>query len=414
MLKEVIDEKELDKLHLKEVSNEDEGENVTLQPRIDAQFERIPDANNSQLTDTPSKLNIREEHSDESNRLTKELQKSVVDNETSAIQNRIRDGDNVQANEDMKFTTTAIAAQVTSPLLGNSNVSIKQLKPSDSLDPHSQLKEEKVVLYAEDTSNIAAKISLTDETNLNITNEQSVSKSSTSEIANQSTAHVKPTLLTTIPPLSQSNIDSIATHMEVRFEVLEDFHKAVITLQNKGPTPIERNRWAIYACLTIGMELGNLVHKPEGYVFPRAKSLKLTHLNGCSYKIEPTRDFQTILPGKSLEFTVNIGATLARSDIAPRWYTAAEGLEPRVISNTASENLDFVLIPKKRKFFDSFRNNDVADLGKAPLLLIPTPAQIIGLNVSKKLSIDGDWIVYGDPGLEEETSYLAGRQETCL
>lgn len=408
--KEVIADKGLDKIHLKEVSNEGEGEHLskgTLQRRIDAQLERIADANNLQLTDILSKPNFRGEHEDEANHLTKELQKSVVESETSTLQKRIRDGDDVQANTAVKFTTTTIATQGTSPLLGNSCISIKpHLSPSDSLNPRSQLKE--------NTSNIAANISLTDETKLNTTNEQIISKISTSGITSQSTGHVKPTLQTTIPPLNQDNVDSIATNMEVRFEVLEDFHMAVITLQNKGPTPIERNRWAMYVCLMNGMELGRLVHKPEGYVLPRAKSLKLTHLNGCSYKIEPTRDFPAILPGKSLEFTVNIGATIARSDVAPRWYIASEGLEPRIISSTASEKLDFALIPKRRKFFDTFRNNDVADLGKAPLLLIPTPAQIIGLNESQKLSIDGDWIVFGEPGLEEETSFLAGRYNSFL
>ena len=407
--KEVIADKGLDKIHLKEVSNEDEGENLskgTPQPSIDAQLERIADANNLQLTDTLSKPNFRREHEDEANHLTKELQKSVVDSETAALQKRIRDGDDVQTNTAVKFTTTTIATQGTSPLLGNRSVPIKLVSPSDSIKPRSKLKE--------NTSNIAANISLTDETKLNTTNERIISKISTSRIASRSTGHVKPTLLTTIPPLNQDSIDSIATNMEVRFEVLEDFHMAVITLRNKGSTPIERNRWAMYVCLTTGMELGHLVHKPEGYVLPRAKSLKLTHLNGCSYKVEPTGDFPAILPGKSLKFTVNTGATMARSDVAPRWYIAAEGLEPRIISNTASEKIDFALIPKRRKLFDSFRNNDVADLGKAPLLLIPTPAQIIGLNESKKLSIDGDWIVFGEPGLEEETSFLAGRYDSLL
>ena len=407
--REVIADKGLDKIHLKEVSSEGEGEHLfkgRLQPLTDAQLERIADANNLQLNDTLSKPNFRGEDEDEANHLTKELQKSVVDSETSTLQKRIRDGDDVLANTAVKFTTTTIATQGTSPRLGNSSISIKHLSPSDSINPRSQLKE--------NSSYIAANISLTDKTKLNTTNEQIISKISTSGIASQSTGHVKPTLQTTMPPLNQDNIDSIATNMEVRFEVLGDFHMAVITLQNKGPTPIERNRWAMYVCLMNGMELGRLVHKPEGYVLPRAKSLKLTHLNGCSYKVEPTRDFPAILPGKSLKFTVNIGVTIARTDVAPRWYIAAEGLEPRIISNTASEKLDFALIPKRRKLFDSFRNNDVADLGKAPLLLIPTPAQIIGLNESKKLSIDGDWIVFGEPGLEEETSFLAGRYDSLL
>lgn len=225
----------------------------------------------------------------------------------------------------------------------------------------------------------------------------------------QSTANVKPALPTTLPALSQSIVDSIATNMEVRFEVLENFHTGVFTLRNKGRTPIERNGWSMHVCITTGMELGYLQHRPQGFILPSKKSLKFTHLNGCSYKVEPTRDFETIFPGKSLEFAVHIGTTSVKSDVAPRWYIAAEGFEPRTISNTASEQLDFVVIPNKWKSWDGFRNNDVADLGKAPLLVIPTPAQIVKSKESKKLSIEGDWVVFGEPGLEEETSFLAGR-----
>ena len=232
-------------------------------------------------------------------------------------------------------------------------------------------------------------------------------------VTRQSTANINPALPKTLPALSQNIIDSIATNMEVRFEVLEDFHTGVFTLRNTGRTPIERNRWSMYVCITTGMELGHLQHRPDGFILPSSKSLKFTHLNGCSYKVEPTRNFETIFPGKSLEFKVHIGTTSVKSDIAPRWYIAAEGFEARTISNTASEQLDFVFIPKKWKSWDGFRNNDVADLGKAPLLVIPTPAQIIKLNESKKLSIGGDWVVFGKPGLEEETSFLAGKHG-CL
>lgn len=162
-------------------------------------------------------------------------------------------------------------------------------------------------------------------------------------------------------------------------------------------------------CIATGLELGHLVHRENGYVLPDKKSIKLTHLSGCSFKIEPTKDFKAIPPGESMAIMVHIGVTESRSDLAPRWYVAADGLEPRIIPNTASEALDFVFFPpKRRKSWDSFVNCDAADLGSAPLLVIPTPSEVVGFNATKTLSVDGNWIVLGEPGLEYGTSFLAG------
>ena len=232
-----------------------------------------------------------------------------------------------------------------------------------------------------------------------------------SSIVDKSIAQKDKILPTTTKPFTQDVINRIAEDMEVRFEVLEDIRTAEITLRNKGSMPIERGQWSVHFCITTGMELDHLAHRPEGYVLPDEKSIKLTHFNGCAYKLEPTRDFKAILPGNSLKFRVHIGPTLARSDLAPRWYVTADldGIEPRVIANTADETLDFVFLSNRKKPLDRFVNNDVADLGKAPLLVIPTPLAILRLNESKKLVIDDEWIALGEPGLEEETSFLAGK-----
>ena len=235
-----------------------------------------------------------------------------------------------------------------------------------------------------------------------------------SSIVDESMAQVDKILPTTTKPLTQEVINSIAENMEVRFEVLEDIRTAEVTLRNKGSLPIERQQWSLHFCITTGMELGHLVHRPEGYVLPGEKSIKLTHFNGCAYKLEPTRDFKAILPGNSLKFTVHVGPTIARSDLAPRWYVTADGLEPRTISNTADESLDFVFLSNRKKTWDRFKNNDVADLRKGPLLVIPTPLEITGLNDSKKLSIDSEWVVFGEPGLEEEASFLAGKSVSSI
>ena len=223
-------------------------------------------------------------------------------------------------------------------------------------------------------------------------------------------SNVDETVPTTTKPLTQEILNRIAEDMEVRFEVLEDIRKAVVTLRNKGITPIDGNRWSVHFCITTGMELGHLVHRSEGYVLPNETSIKLTHFNGCAYKLEPTKDFKAILPGDPLRFMVHIGSTLARTDLGPRWYVAAEGLQPRVISNTAGETLDFVFLSKRKRFWDRFGYKDVTDLGKATLLVIPTPLEIMGLDESKKIHIGSEWVVFGELGLENEAMFLAGNR----
>lgn len=237
---------------------------------------------------------------------------------------------------------------------------------------------------------------------------------SESRVIDNKKEQVDKILPTTAKSLTQEAINNIAENMEVRFEVLEDIRTAEVTLRNKGLSPIEGNQWSMHFCVTTGMELGHLVHRPEGYVLPSEKSIKLTHFNGCTYKLEPTRDFKAILPGNSLKFMVHIGPTIAKSDLVPRWYVTADGLEPRTISNTADESLDFVFLSKRKKSWDRFGNNDVTDLKMAPLLVVPTPLEIVGLNESVKLSIESEWVVLGEPGLEKETSFLAGKRVCCF
>lgn len=241
------------------------------------------------------------------------------------------------------------------------------------------------------------------------------SKSSSKATIEKDMTPVEKILPTTTKPLTQEVINRISEDIDVRFEVLRGSQTAEITLRNKGSLPIERGQWSVHFCITTGIELGNLDHRLQGYVLLGKKSIKLTHLNGCAYKLEPTRDFKSILPGNSLKFMARIRPTLARSDLAPRWYVSAVGLEPKIIANTADESLDFVFLSNRRTPWDRsrFANNDVSDLGKAPLLVIPTPLEIDGLNESKKLVIDSEWVLCGEPGLEKEASFLAGKPVFC-
>ena len=453
-LREIKRDHERD-INLKEVSNDNVDNDILSKEtlhRIDFQLERSPSASNHpnlynseldtldhsvrNLVEEKENKREKEEETNDPNYMKQnesdQHQKSAVNSETSILDKRFG-GVDMQANQQSKSTETLVLAaqSQSSALRGNYNRPVNQVRSSAALNQQS--KEQRIAFDVRNSPKYPIRnISVTDRTRnsatpeiplqfpLNITDPNQIILSNGKNVlkgkvtksgnVNHGTIYGEPILPTTTRPLTQEIVDNIAANMEVRFDVLEDFERAVITLRNKGPTPIERNQWSMYVCITTGMELGHLVHRPEGYILPQAKSIKLTHLNGCSYKVEPARDFKAILPGKSLEFMVHIGATLARSDLAPRWYIAAEGLEPRTISSTADENLNFVFFRTKRNSWNSFGNNDAVDFGKAPLLVIPTPSQTVSLNESMKLSIDDNWVVFGGPELVEETSFLAG---TC-
>ena len=67
-----------------------------------------------------------------------------------------------------------------------------------------------------------------------------------------------------------------------------------------------------------------------------------------------------------------------------------------------------MFLSKRKRSWDRFGHNDVEDLGTAPLLVIPTPLEILGLNVSRKIHIDSEWVVVGELGLENEAKFVAG------
>ena len=99
----------------------------------------------------------------------------------------------------------------------------------------------------------------------------------------------------------------------------------------------------------------------------------------------------------------------ARSDLAPNWYVAGEGLEPRTIANTAGEGLDFVFDTSSKRPWDLYSSVTAADLGHAALLVIPTPEKIVSINKTWFVSITKAWTACGTERLRNELDYLAGK-----
>ena len=215
--------------------------------------------------------------------------------------------------------------------------------------------------------------------------------------------------------MCQEDIDNMANNMKIYFDVLSP-SAAQITLCNGGRKPIVKGKWAIYVCVVLGVfDYDHLANNPEGIVPSGNSTLKMTHIDGCLYKFEPLNRFRPLPQGKTIKIQFNTDNFLrARSDLAPNWYIAAEGLTPRTISNTAGEDLSFVFTFQKLTW-DPFSAKIIPDLGYAPYAVIPTPKTVVFADRTRKVIVEPDtWYVYGQEGLENEVKFLAGMSDIYL
>lgn len=229
---------------------------------------------------------------------------------------------------------------------------------------------------------------------------------------------------------AQGELNQLASNMEIRYEVLNNLIKvpngsspvflAQITLTNRGSSPIKHGNWSVYFCSIRMVESQHLKHNPLGYVIPGDSGIKFTHVDGCLTKFETTSDFKEITTGDSLTFKFKADAwSVARTDVMPSWFITAEGLSPRVITNTDDEELNFVgnfdtkekwkrstkdvynpYTPKQR-----YEKDFVSDLKSAPYDVIPTPVSIT-LDEEDGVTITSQWTVYIQAGLENEAAPL--------
>ena len=212
-----------------------------------------------------------------------------------------------------------------------------------------------------------------------------------------------------IQGLCQVDIDNMAEHLKLYFDVLSP-GIAQITLFNGGSSPIRNGNWAIYICVLGIIKEQQLTNNPEGYVLPGGSDIKMTHINGCLYKLEPHNHFQSISPDDAIKVQFNTTLFRARCNLTPNWYIASEGLEPRTIANTAGEDLAFVVSSDKLTW-DEFSTAHVADLGHAPYMVIPTPKKLVITDKTRKVSVGQEWRVYGEKGLENEVHFLASMED---
>lgn len=108
----------------------------------------------------------------------------------------------------------------------------------------------------------------------------------------------------------------------------------------------------------------------------------------------------------------------------PNFYIAADGLKARTITSTSGESLDFVgdfTTPKQWKRTDGdkydpytpqkrFDINDINDLKRPGLLVVPSPKEVTGYEESRRVNLmTGDWAIVADKSLDRERKYISGK-----
>ena len=186
--------------------------------------------------------------------------------------------------------------------------------------------------------------------------------------------------------------------------------------------------------------MGHLLQPHPDDENPLNPGLKVTHINGDLFKLEPTEHFTPLKPGETLNFEFDAGDwQVAKSDVMPNWYLASEdnGQEiTALITSTSnkingqipvkpSEELPFVAdfdSPEKWKrygsnlitdYYDPFtaqdrfeRNSDLSVIDNVQGV-IPTPASIsLG---TETLALDNSWVVVYDNGYQAQAQYLANQ-----
>lgn len=158
-------------------------------------------------------------------------------------------------------------------------------------------------------------------------------------------------------------------------------HKVLITLTN-GNQEIKDKDWAIY------------FHSPRQTLKVDNDQFNITHLTGDLYKLEPTDKFTSFPANQAVEIPIIAEYwQLFRTDFLPRWYATSGDAQPKILSNTDTEDVNQFVAPftgdqwKRTKDDNNIlmvpesrftKNQDLKVLPAATLRgqIIPTPMEV--------------------------------------
>ena len=140
-------------------------------------------------------------------------------------------------------------------------------------------------------------------------------------------------------PKAQSQLDYISHHLDVRYDVLgnEDGRFYVeLTLTNRGIKKIEPCCWSIYF---YHMKFIDIPAINSGYralmrsemqmnaVNVRSKEINFSilHVNGYTFKLQPTNQFLGIASGMDVKLRLFGGGwSVSRGEVLPNWFVFCE------------------------------------------------------------------------------------------
>ncbi|MCW8347915.1 carbohydate-binding domain-containing protein [Vibrio sp. ZSDZ65] len=197
--------------------------------------------------------------------------------------------------------------------------------------------------------------------------------------------------------------------------------KSAITLKNDSTVALAASGWSLYfSHIRMIRTLSS-------------DAVKITHVNGDIFKLEPTATFKGLKPGHTLrvEFTADAWQ-VAKTDIMPNWYLANDNGDTALISSTSnlkdgvvpvmpSDELPFVSEFDTEQqwkryggindYYDPFtakdrfdRNSDLKTIANI-IGIVPTPSHLaVG---TSNIEINNSWVVVFDNGYEEQAQFIA-------
>ncbi|EOD78513.1 Beta-hexosaminidase [Grimontia indica] len=228
--------------------------------------------------------------------------------------------------------------------------------------------------------------------------------------------------------VSSQELTQLGQGLDLTYSVIDNQQdewrtfKGVISLTNDSATALPSSGWAIY-------------FSHIRMIKPLATdALKVSHVNGDIFKIEPTASFSPLTPGQSLDIEfLSEFWQVAKTDVMPNWYLVSDNGDTALIASTSNtingevptkpgEELPFVSdfdteLQWKRyggsitDFYDPFtaadryaKNSDLSKIADAKGV-IPTPASIsFG---EGELTIDPSWVVVYDNGYQTQAEFIA-------
>ncbi|XP_053378218.1 beta-hexosaminidase-like [Mercenaria mercenaria] len=235
--------------------------------------------------------------------------------------------------------------------------------------------------------------------------------------------------------MDQETLDEFGRCLDIRYKVLDNLtdgkktYRAQIVLTNKSERTLKYGDWAIYFCHIRMIEPGHLPHSTTYEIHDTG--MRFTHVNGCLFKLSPTKKFQKMEKGDTLKIKFKAQYfSVARSDLMPNWYLLFPKLRPVLIQSTVGEEMSFVEPfdnPDSWKRFDyeltdgssrydhynpynlqeRFDRQCCANVGPIKTSVIPTPVK---MSVNEEIQIclsPDEWVVCAEESLNKEAKFLS-------